>query len=187
MKRYYEAEGLDLEPRLLAIARRKHPEVRFHRGDMMRFDLARRFDVVTCLFSAIGYASTLPRLRRAVQTMARHLRPGGVLIIEPWLTPDRFEAARTDGLFISRPDLKVMRMNTTSRTRRRSVLVFHYLVGRHGQIRHLIERHTLGLFTLRECAQALRGAGLTAIVDRQGLTGRGLLIGVAPMVSRRRR
>ncbi|MBI3976084.1 MAG: class I SAM-dependent methyltransferase [Armatimonadetes bacterium] len=63
LKGRYAVEGLDLDPRLLAIARRKHPDVVYHRGDMVRFALGRRFDVVTCLFSAIGYATTLSRLR----------------------------------------------------------------------------------------------------------------------------
>jgi len=187
LKRRYAVEGLDLEPALLAIARRKHPDVRFHRGDMERFDLGRRFDAVICLFSAIGYMTTLSRLRRAVRTMARHLRPGGILIIEPWLTPERFEAGRADGILIAHPGLKIARMNTTRRTGGRgSILVFHHLVGQRGEIRHFVERHLLGLFTLSEYAAAVRAAGLRAIVDRRGLTGRGLLIGVAPRPRRRR-
>ena len=37
-------------------------------------------DVVTCLFSSIGYARTTDRLNAAVASMADHLLPGGVLI-----------------------------------------------------------------------------------------------------------
>lgn len=185
LKHRYAVEGLDLEPALLAIARRKHPDVRFRRGDMERFDLGRRFDAVICLFSAIGYVTTRSRLHRAVRTMGTHLRPGGVLIIEPWLTPERFEPGRADGIFINHPGLKIARMNTTQRTGRRSTLTFHHLVGQRGQISHFVERHVLGLFTLGEYATALRAAGLRTIVERRGLTGRGLLIGIAPMSQER--
>ena len=54
-------------------------------ADMTSFDLGRRFDVVTCLFSSIGYVGTAERLDQAIATMAAHLEPGGTLIVEPWL------------------------------------------------------------------------------------------------------
>ena len=36
---FYEAEGVDLDEALLAVARRKHPGVTFHHDDMMNFSL----------------------------------------------------------------------------------------------------------------------------------------------------
>src|SRR6266571_4830617 len=51
LKQQYTCEGLDLDPDLLAIARARHPELRFHQADMVGFDLGRTFDVVVCLFS----------------------------------------------------------------------------------------------------------------------------------------
>ncbi len=70
----FEVEGLDLDEGLLAIAREKHPGIRFHHADMLRFDLGKQFDVVMCLFSSIGYVQTVPKLRRAVQNMSAHLK-----------------------------------------------------------------------------------------------------------------
>src|SRR5438067_67243 len=84
----YDVEGLDLDPELLAIARERLPDVPLHEGDMRDFDLGRRFDAVTCLFSAIGYMLTVEELAAAVASMARHLEPGGVLLVEPWLEPE---------------------------------------------------------------------------------------------------
>src|SRR6476620_1453307 len=55
LKQYYLVEGLDLDPVLLEVARERNPEIVFHQGDMAHFKLGRRFDVVTCLFSSIGY------------------------------------------------------------------------------------------------------------------------------------
>jgi SAM-dependent methyltransferase len=181
LKRRYLVEGLDREPLLLAIARRKLPGVRFHRGDMVRFTLGRRFDVVTCLFSAIGYMTTPARLRRAVASMARHLLPGGVLIIEPWLTPGRFRAGYTTGQFVKQPGVVIARFSASRRGGAQSVVEFQYLVARRGRITHFSERHRLGLFTFPQYRAAMRSAGLTVTIDRKGLIGRGLLIGVAPM------
>jgi SAM-dependent methyltransferase len=55
LKREFEAEGLDASRRILALARAANPDLRFRVGDMRRFRLGERFDVVACLFSSIGY------------------------------------------------------------------------------------------------------------------------------------
>src|SRR5216684_6107637 len=84
LKDTYAIEGLDLDPNMLAIARGKFPAVKFHQGDMVDFDLATKFDVVTCLFSSIGYVKKVELLHKAIANMVRHLTPGGVLAVEPW-------------------------------------------------------------------------------------------------------
>ncbi len=47
--------GLDNNPEFVALARQKLPDVPIYLADMTAFDLGCRFDVITCLFSAIGY------------------------------------------------------------------------------------------------------------------------------------
>jgi SAM-dependent methyltransferase len=87
LKAGFDVEGLDLDGELLEIARHRLPGVPLHQGDMIDFDLGREFDVITCLFSSIGYVRTLDNLYKAIGTMADHLLPGGLLLIEPWFTP----------------------------------------------------------------------------------------------------
>lgn len=72
----FDCVGLDSSIEMLRQARKNVPSVEFIRGDMETFDLRRRFDVVLCLFSAIGYVRTYPKLARTLQNFARHLRPG---------------------------------------------------------------------------------------------------------------
>src|SRR5687767_4019171 len=55
LNKYYQVEGLDLDPKMLLVARKKYPKIRFHQGDMTDFDLGRQFDAIACLFSSIGY------------------------------------------------------------------------------------------------------------------------------------
>ena len=69
LKEHFEVEGLDLNEEMLSIARQRNPRVVFHQADMTDFNLNRTFDIVTCLFSAIGYVKTLDKLTRAVQCM----------------------------------------------------------------------------------------------------------------------
>lgn len=87
LKDQFEVEGLDISHEMLAIARRRNPNVPFHQADMTNFDLDSTFDVITCLFSAIGYAKTLELARKAIACMGRHIIRGGLLIVEPWFTP----------------------------------------------------------------------------------------------------
>jgi len=177
LKARYQVSGLDLEPGLLEIARQRHPEVTFHLGDMIAFDLGRRFDVITCLFSAIGYVRTADKLNQAVQTMANHLEPGGLLLIEPWFTPQEWKPGRPHAMLIDEPELKIARLNTSFGNGKLSWFDFHYLIATPEGTEHMVERHELGLFERYEMEAAFVDAGLGVRYDEEGLTGRGLWIG----------
>jgi ubiquinone/menaquinone biosynthesis C-methylase UbiE len=109
LRKYYQVEGIDLDPEMLSVAKKKHPKIRFHQGDMTDFDLGRQFDVIVCLFSSIGYVKTISRLQKAIKNMRRHLLPGGVLLIEPWFTPKQWHPGRSFMTQVNKPDLKIVR------------------------------------------------------------------------------
>jgi SAM-dependent methyltransferase len=177
----FACEGLDLDEGLLAVARRRLPGLRLTRADMADFDLGRRFDAVTCLFSAVGYLATVERLKAAVRAMARHLEPGGVLVVEPWILPEAWIEGGTTTVEVVEDDhRKLVRVIASSREGAMSVLRFHYAVAADGDVATADERHELRLFTHDEYAAAFLEAGLDTSWDDEGLTGRGLLIGVAP-------
>ncbi len=182
LREWYEVAGLDLDGRMLAIARRRCPGVRFYRSDMAAFKLGRRFDAVICLFSSIGYTRTRARLHRAVKTFAQHTAPGGVVLIEPWIFPEKFEKGRVGLVVIDQPTLKIARMNGSARHGTLSPLRFHYIVGTPDGVSHFTEEHTLGLFTHENYVTAFRAAGLDVSFDPDGLTGRGLYIGRKPIL-----
>jgi SAM-dependent methyltransferase len=175
----YEVEGLDADAEMLAVARERLPNVRFHEEDMTSFDLGRRFDAVTCMFSSIGYARTPERLRAAIGAMARHLEPGGVLVVEPWLSPEAWQDGHLGSVFVDEPDLKIARLNIGERQGVTSVFDFHYLVATPAGVEHFAERHELGLFTTDEQVEAFRTAGLEVEHDPEGPMDRGLFVGVA--------
>ena len=178
LRAHYDAEGLDLNADLLAIARERNPEMKLHEGDMVDFDLDEQFDAVTCLFSSIGYVETVERLGQAIATMARHLSDRGVLIVEPWLTPEVFDEDRMGDLIcVEEPELKIARMNDSRIRGRLSVMTFHYLVATRQGISYFTEEHSPALFTHEEYVEAFRRAGLEVEHDPQGLMGRGLYIG----------
>jgi SAM-dependent methyltransferase len=179
LRAWYDVEGVDLDERLLEVARKKLPDVRLEAADMRDFDLVRRYDVVTCLFSSIGYVQTPEALRSSIAAMARHLALDGLLVVEPWLAPSTFDPSHPSrAVVVDRPELQAVRMNDSRVEGGISIMDFHYLIARPGQaMEHLIETHTLGLFTEDEYRGALEAAGLTVEHDADGLMGRGLWIG----------
>ncbi len=180
LRRWYDVEGLDLDPQMLALAAQRGPGVPLHQADMGDFSLPRTFDAVICLFSSIGYAKTEPNLRQALATMARHTAPGGIVIIEPWILPERWEDGHVGAVFVNEPSLKIARINTSERRDNVTSLTFHYLVGTPEGIESFTEEHELGLFSDGQYREAFRAAGLDAASDAGGLIGRGLYYGVRP-------
>ena len=179
LRKYYAVEGIDLTPEMLEVARARHPEVVFHEGDMRSFDLGRRFDVVTCLFSSIGYMKSPRELREAVINMARHLQPGGVLIIEPWLTEETWKPGGVHALYVDKPDIKIARMDIPSAKGRMSVFQWHMLIGTPQGIEYLTQKHELFLFSNAEYIEAFNAAALDVAYDEKGLKNRGLFIGTS--------
>jgi ubiquinone/menaquinone biosynthesis C-methylase UbiE len=181
LKEHYQVEGLDLNSQMLEIAHTRCAQVPFHQGNMLDFDLGRQFDVVTCLFSSIGYAKDLDELEQAIQNMARHLVPGGVLIIEPWLSPEEYIVGGPHALFVDEPELKIARMNISEEQDGVAILTMHHLVARPEGIEYFVEKHELTLFSNEQYRQAFESSGLVYSHDPHGLTGRSLLFGLQPI------
>jgi SAM-dependent methyltransferase len=180
LQAHYTVEGLDLDEQMLALARERHPDVVFHRGDMVEFELGRRFDVVVSLFASIAYTTSIARLEQALKSMRRHARPGGLVIVEPFIRPERFEPGHVAAIFVDRPGLKIARINVGTVEGGVAVLPFHYLVGTPQGVEYFTERHELGLFSHEEYLGAFRAVGLEPLFDEEGLMGRGLYIGIQP-------
>jgi ubiquinone/menaquinone biosynthesis C-methylase UbiE len=75
--REFDRTGLDLDPELLRVARAKLPDVCLVQSDMVAFELD------------------------------RHVRPGGILCVEPWFTPERWLPRRISMTTAEDGELKV--------------------------------------------------------------------------------
>lgn len=173
----FTCEGSDIDEGLLRIARERVPDVPLHHADMRDFDLGRTYDVVTCLFSAIGFVGGPDGLAAAARSFARHLEPGGLALVEPWLTPDVWIPNRPHLLTHEEPGLVLARATLSGlRGERISTTEMHYVVATPAGVEHFVEHHELYLFTNDEMRSAFEAAGLTVDYDAAGPTGRGLLI-----------
>jgi SAM-dependent methyltransferase len=173
----FACEGVDLDEGLLAVARKRLPGVPLHQGDMRDVRLERTFDVVTCLFSAIGFVGGPDKLDAAAGTLAAHLSPGGVLLVEPWLEPQEWIPRRPHVLSADLPGLALARVTLSGlRDERVSTTEMHYVVATPDGVEEWVEDHELYLFTHEEMGGAFERAGLSAELDPEGLIGRGLWI-----------
>ena len=174
----FTVEGVDIDPTMIAVAATRLAGVPLSVGDMTDIDFGRRFDVVTCLFSSIGYVITVDRLDLAVGVMARHLNPGGVLVIEPWILPDNWRDPGSNRCeYIDEADATLAKVISTLRVGAVTILQIHYVHASAGRIHTEDETHTLGLFSREQYLAACNKSGVAAHWHHPGLRGRGLVIG----------
>ncbi len=75
-----EIIGVDLDADLLVRAKRRAPELDWRLDDLATVDIGRQFDLVVVAGNVIGFVNA-PDRSRAVQNCARHVAPGGRLIM----------------------------------------------------------------------------------------------------------
>lgn len=174
--------GLDHAPGMLDVARERLPDdVPLRHGDMRRFDLERTFDLVTCLFSAIGHVRDEGDLDAAIAAMARHVAPGGALLVEPWLTPDRVRGEGMRDLDTVTTEDGVCARASSSELRGDVMVVqFAWAIATPEGVQTAEESHRMPLFTKQRYLQAVTTAGLEpSWLDVPALhADRGLLVGV---------
>lgn len=175
-------EGIDLAADMVRVARAKMPDVPLHVGDMRDFDLGRRFDAIACLFSVIAYLPGAADIEVAIERLARHLEPGGVVVVEPWYFPetavDRHvvsDVAQVDGRTIAR-------VSRGERVGDAHHIEAHYVVAHPEEgIRHFADVHVLAVVARERYEKAFAAAGISVELvksPRPGLYGPGLFVGV---------
>jgi SAM-dependent methyltransferase len=178
----FEVDGIDISPEMIERTRAKCPRGRFDVGDMVDFHLGRRYDGVLNLFGAIAHAATVPRLRDTLACMRDHLVPGGIAVVQPYLTPDELQVGTAE-YTVESGNLRVTRTRRSERDGRRQRLSFHYTVEGPDGTQELDEAHDLALFTVDETLGAFSAVGLAATYDPGSpdeLGGKGFYVASAP-------
>jgi SAM-dependent methyltransferase len=172
----FRVDGIDLNPEFIRTAKSKNPGGDYRVADMISFDLQKRYDILVCLFSSIGYVQTTENLHSTLTCFRRHLNDDGLLLVEPWFTPEAWNKGVLHMTTVDDAQLKVCRMSISDAIDSRlSLFTFHYLVGTPKGVVHFTEDHKLGLFTFEEMKAAFAATRFTVQYDGQGM-GRGLYI-----------
>jgi ubiquinone/menaquinone biosynthesis C-methylase UbiE len=179
LRQYYDVTGVDRSPAMLKLARIKLPGLEFFRGNMLSFHLRRKFDLILCLFSSIGYLQNYSNLQKTLRNFSRHLVSGGVLLIESFIPKEKYITGMIHSLTQSAGGVTITRMNTSRRRGDLAILDFHYLIGTKQGVRYYRDLHMLGLFDQHKFVQILEKEGFHARFLENGLMkGRGLVVAV---------
>jgi SAM-dependent methyltransferase len=174
---FANVEGLEQSRDMRSVARRKLPDVPLHDGDMRDFDLGARFDALCCLFSSVSYLPTTADLEAALANMARHLRPGGVLVVDPWWFPDQFLDGFTDESEIRDGERVIRRRSWSARGAGR--IARHeaeYRITEPSGTRTFRAVQALTMFTRAEYLTAFARAGCSVEHLTDTLSERGLFV-----------
>ncbi len=179
LRNSYEAAGIDICSAMLTIARSRNPEVPLYLGDMRTFRLDTLYDVIICLFSSITYADTTGGLNASLENFARHLRPNGLCIVEPYIPPEAWHDGVLGLKTAESGRLKVAMVDRAERSGSRVRREIAYAVASTERIEQIYEEHTFPLFSRKEYEEAFRLAGFAVDFDDCGFTpGRGMYLGV---------
>jgi SAM-dependent methyltransferase len=178
----YEVTAVDIDPAMLARLRHRleetataEPEVaaRVHlvERDLVGLDIpgSPRFGLAVLALNSILLLDSREKQRAALETMARHLAPGGVAVVDVWL-PAAHELARYDGRLSleyvrTDPETDLVVTKTTSAehepTRGHVELTAIYEEGAQGgPVRRWVRQDRLRLLAADELSEMAEDAGL---------------------------
>jgi SAM-dependent methyltransferase len=170
LQEWFTMEGFDISDSMLRVARRRLPKANLFQADMSKFTVAEPYDAVLSLFSSIGYVHTEEALGQTASCFAKAIKPGGCLLIEPWIGPDDFKPGMPTQHTYESDDLKLCRSVVSRQEGEMAVLDFHWLVTpRGGQVEHFVDRHELWLCPRDTMLRVFRDAGFDAQWQTDGL------------------
>lgn len=182
LRAWYDVAGFDRSEDMLAVARGKLPGVHLWRAELTGVAVERPYDATLCLFSSIGYLTDEAGLRAAARALAGTVRPGGVLLVEPWLEAASYTVGKPSLATYTSPELCLARASVAAREGELSISDMHWLVApAGGEVERFSERHVLWLCPRPVLVAAFQAAGLEARLEEAGLMkDRGLLIARKP-------
>lgn len=183
----YRVTGVDLDPAMLDRARVAWERARrqggsgrsgssgrgtleFVEADLVTLDLSERFGLAFIAFNSLFQVGPADRQRAAIASLARHLRPGGVAVVDVEL-PDAAELASWDGRVVldwvredhEAPGTRVMRSSSARHdavTASTSLTVIYDATDPSGAIRRVTRSDRLHLVTVSQLTDAAEAAGL---------------------------
>ncbi len=74
--------GLDISPGMLKIAKEKVKRATFVEGDMSKFHLRKKFDVIICVFDSINHLLEFKQWENTFRLTALHLKRNGIFVFD---------------------------------------------------------------------------------------------------------
>lgn len=175
----FEVDGIDINENFISICNKKGLKGSYSIGNMSSFDLKKKYDVITCLFSAIGFLSGIEELNSTIKTFKRHLNENGLILIEPFFEPKDWIPEKNPLHLRVYEDKKIkyVRMSVTGRDNNFGTMHEHHLVAEDSHIEHFEEYAKQYLFEKSEIEEVLANNRFEVKYIKNEVFSRGLFIG----------
>jgi len=179
LKREFSLTLVEPSEGMREVSRALNPGCAHHPGDMRTVRLGRVFDAVF-VHDAVEYMTTEADLRAALETVATHLRPGGVALVAPDATQETFEPgevtgggdepAGADGRSRS---LRFLEWTLPPEPGTTFSVVHYVLVlrERDGSVRSVLDTHRCGVFPRATWLRLFQEVGLDARLEPRTIEG----------------
>ena len=180
LKNDFSCTGVDVSKSMLKIARKNAKGVTFKEADMKTLKLGKQFDIIVCLLSSIGYVKTVTSLEKTIQKFSKHLKKGGLALIEPSHAKSTYVNGEPRITTYNGKEVKIARVNFTKLRQATAVLNMHILIAERGKdAKYFVDKHELGLFGINYTLKVMKAAGLKSKYLKNGLMpGRELFVGI---------
>ena len=180
LKDDFSCTGVDISKSMLKIARKNAKGVIFKEADMKNLRLGKQFDVILCLLSSIGYVKTAAGLEKTIQNFSKHLKEGGLALIEPSYAKSAYVSGEPRVTSYDGKEVKIARINCTNFRQTTAVLNMHLLIAEKGKdAKYFLDKHELGLFGINKTLKIMKEVGLKSKYLKNGLMlGREIFVGI---------
>jgi SAM-dependent methyltransferase len=161
LKRWFDMTLADLSLEMLRHSQGLNPECEHLEGDMRTLRLGRQFDRVF-IHDAICYMTTSDDLRRALETVFAHCRPGGLALFAPdWVRETFVPGSEHGGSDGEGRSLRYLEWTWDADPSDSKYVVDYVYALREadGALRVEHDRHVEGIFSRGEWLQSLGDAG----------------------------
>lgn len=166
LKKDYSIIGVDLNPEMLKLARKKVVGVKFIKGDMKTLALGKKFDIVTCLFTSITYNQNYTELDNTLKIFYNHLHPGGLVIFDIGFHKDYWLGGSVWINTYSGKDLQLARISQSPQEPKDGIFdgKMIFLIKDKGKVDFEIDEHKLGVFEPDLIKKLMTKIGFTTFI-----------------------
>ncbi len=166
LKNEFIITGVDLNPAMLKLARKKVAGVKFKKGNMKTLSLQEDFDIITCMFTSMAYNQNYTELEDTLMIFSNHLNPGGVLIFDLGIHQDHWLGGSVWVDTYSDETLQLARISQSPLEPKNGL--FHgkmvFLVKDKGKLDFEIDEHTLGVFEAEKIKELMTRLGFKTFI-----------------------
>ncbi len=161
----FKVTGVDVNSEMLKLARKKTKKASFVKGSMQSFKSKKKFDVITCLFTAMNYNKNISELKNTIKNLSNLLNKGGIVIFDLGLVEGKDRVDRKSGAFIdtySEDNLQIARISQWNPSRDNPDIYnanFLMFVKDKGKVDFEIDEHELGIFSVEEIKSIMEKTG----------------------------